>query len=59
MKTMRVAATALLCFVAFWGAAHIGLMPGLRTDDAVTSYSRITPGADAPRQLWRYLPVIR
>lgn len=56
---MRVAATALFCFAAFWGAAHIGLMPGLRADVRTGPPTRVMPDVDAPRELWRYLPVIR
>lgn len=59
MKAMRYALSALLCYAAFWGAAHIGLLPILRTDSLPDAAARATPGADAPRQMWHYLPIIR
>ncbi|OAN51884.1 hypothetical protein [Sphingobium sp. TCM1] len=59
MKVMRYALTALLCYAAFWGAAHVGMLPLLRTDPKVDASPQAMPGAEAARQVRRYLPVIR
>lgn len=59
MKTMRYALTALLCYAAFWGAAHIGLVPGMYdgTTDMLTPQA--TSGAATTHRLSRIFPVIR
>ncbi|NWK95101.1 hypothetical protein DM806_05350 [Sphingobium lactosutens] len=59
MKAMRYALTALLCYAAFWGAAHVGMLPVLRADAMPAASAQAMPGVDASRQMWRYLPIIR
>ncbi|MEK7343984.1 MAG: hypothetical protein AABZ73_09190 [Pseudomonadota bacterium] len=59
MKTMRYALTALVCYAAFWGAAHIGLLPGLSADASDTLGTQATSGAETAQKLRRIFPVIR
>ncbi|MCI4591656.1 hypothetical protein MOK15_16355 [Sphingobium sp. BYY-5] len=59
MKAMRYMLTALLCYAAFWGAAHVGMLPGLRTDAAADMSAKAIPGAETSHRMWRYLPIIR
>ncbi|HUD95668.1 hypothetical protein [Sphingobium sp.] len=59
MKAMRYALTALLCYAAFWGAAHVGMLPVLRADTLPEVSAQAMPGAETSRQIWRYLPIIR
>lgn len=58
MKSVRLGLALLLCFGAFWGAAHLGIL--LSSDDAPASATRPDMVAQ-PRgiDLRRYLPVIR
>jgi hypothetical protein len=58
MKGIRTGLAALLCFGAFWGAAHLGVLVGKGRDGA----SSVTAGSVAAPHgldLRRYLPVIR
>jgi hypothetical protein len=58
MKGIRTGLAALLCFGAFWGAAHLGVPVG--KDRSGASALR-TKSVSTPRglDLRRYLPVIR
>ncbi|MFB0873830.1 MULTISPECIES: hypothetical protein [unclassified Sphingobium] len=59
MKTMRYALAALICYAAFWGAAHIGLLPGLAAGAPDTLGTQATTGAATAQKLSRIFPVIR
>lgn len=59
MKTMRYALTALICYAAFWGAAHIGLLPGLSAQAPDTLGTQATSRAATAQKLSRIFPVIR
>lgn len=59
MKTMRYALAALICYAAFWGAAHIGLLPGLSADAPDALGTQATSGAATTQRLSRIFPVIR
>jgi hypothetical protein len=58
-KAMRYALTALLCYAAFWSAAHVGMLPVLRADAMPEAAAQAASGVETPRRMWHYLPIIR
>ncbi|MFD1106610.1 hypothetical protein [Sphingobium olei] len=59
MKPMRYALVALFFYAALWGAAHVGMLPGLHSGAAEGLVVTAAEKADRFRALCRYLPVIR
>lgn len=59
MKAMRDALAALFFYAALWGAAHVGVLPGLHS--GATEGLAVTAAEKAARfrALRRYLPIIR
>lgn len=57
MKAMRYAVMALACYAAFWGAAHVGFLPGLNAGQGVETPMRVSREAGMGRALRRYIPI--
>ncbi|MEA3390544.1 hypothetical protein [Sphingobium sp. CCH11-B1] len=59
MKAMRYALLALVFYAALWGAAHVGMLPGLHSPALGPVALTAEQKGDRFRALRRYLPIIR